>query len=550
MLSTATQSRLSGLCLMSALALVAIPDFAAAQGQPTAQELMLKMQLCRSIEIRGFRLQCFDRVANGLTGKGESAPAMVQSEPAAEAPQVAATPPNAPAATPAEQGPAPAAREVAALPSRLADARAVPLPPTKPVELLARQGDIIETAPPSEPKTPAAPVAVAAAEPAGRPERAAGPRAAPDAEGEVARREEPARREPGPVAVAMAEPKPAADPAAEAPEVTEIAAAETPGVPVPPARPDYIEALARLEAPVKAAAPEAETAYLDVAYDEQMAAPEAQEEEPLPLAGRLWLPSFADLSDISAHAAPAPEPLPEAPRRAAPQAEARDVARDMAMAEDAGGEVPVPPRRGAGASDVPEADRTRATGTPETPKPDAAQAAPAPHEPPEAPVEIGGMNQRNKVVVAMAKGTAEPRVKGTWSVSDWTSPISGVRDISISRASDRVADEPITLLSFSCSGGTGAVRVMWPSGMSAKQIKAKLIYDGKEDDAATWSLSPDGRTMSREGGGAALAVARKLAAASRVTVRLDDGPAHEREATFTADGFKPHLADMKAACNG
>ncbi|ESR23713.1 hypothetical protein [Lutibaculum baratangense] len=144
-----------------------------------------------------------------------------------------------------------------------------------------------------------------------------------------------------------------------------------------------------------------------------------------------------------------------------------------------------------------------------------------------------------------------PRVSGikrTWSVSGWTSPLSGARDMTLTRASERQGDRPMTLLSFSCSDSSGAVRVTWPYGTSAQTMKAALAFDGKLEDPAAWNVGDDGRTLIREGHGTALALARKVAAAERVSVRIVEDPARQWEATFGTDGLKDHIGEFAAAC--
>lgn len=120
--------------------------------------------------------------------------------------------------------------------------------------------------------------------------------------------------------------------------------------------------------------------------------------------------------------------------------------------------------------------------------------------------------------------------------------------MTITRASERLDDGPVTLLSFSCSNERGAVQVVWPHGMSAEEAKAELVLDGEAGEAETWELSPDGRTMSRYGRGEALAAARKIAEAGQITVRIAGDPGHQWEATFGTDGLKSHLSEFGAAC--
>ena len=151
-------------------------------------------------------------------------------------------------------------------------------------------------------------------------------------------------------------------------------------------------------------------------------------------------------------------------------------------------------------------------------------------------------------VASLGPDLALPTIKRSWSVSGWTSPLSGARDMTLTRSAERIDDGPVALLSFSCNDATGSVRVTWPRGAGKETVTASLAFDGTVDDASSWSITADGRTMIRNGRDTAYAMARRVAAADNVTVWLDDGSDARWFAQFTTDGLRPNLEDFKAAC--
>lgn len=301
--------------------------------------------------------------------------------------------------------------------------------------------------------------------------------------------------------------------------------------PMPPQRPaSETEPTAVAEAEEPAAVPEAEQPAAAAEAEEPASVAEA--EEPVAVPETEGPSPEREIAAAISEPASEPAPVPLPPTRPGER-------RDLAGLLDGG--LPEPPAPDEEGDEATSAEIVGPQGPVVIPSPGEAANPPEDDALPEA-VETASLPP-----AATSNPTAPKR---SWSVSDWTSPLSGVRDISVTRASEANGDAPITLLSFSCSADFGAVQVMWPTGMSAEQVKASLTLDGEAEEPTTWSLSDDGRTMSRENRSEAVAIARRIAAAERVTIRIEDRPGLPREAEFTTEGLKSHLPDLQAACTG
>ncbi len=144
-----------------------------------------------------------------------------------------------------------------------------------------------------------------------------------------------------------------------------------------------------------------------------------------------------------------------------------------------------------------------------------------------------------------SRGALPPMPPQAWSISDRTSPITGERDVMVSRAFRTMTSGGVVVLSLACGQSGGSVAVSWPGSSQGFPTGLSLTLGGGQHlPDGFWTPGRDGRSLVHEGSRDVVRFAAAAISAGQMMLTLGG----KTVAELRADGLESHLDALRQGC--